>query len=278
MRHALAIVIALSGLAGLAPRPVDGYSAINTQKGFDTCAAKTQAQMQAWFSNSPYYNTVAYIGGSNRSCSQPNLTAAWVAAVHTQGWGLLPTWVGPQAPDSCNSHAYASYISTNTTTARTQGIQEATSAYNAASALGMDLSKVPLVYDIEAYNGGTTCRAAVKAFIDGWSDYLFKEPGETFGRDATPGVYGSACGSYIDDFYLFASRPSFIWFGYWNGNQSTTSIPSCMVSTHWSGQLRHKQYISPHNETWGGVAITMDTDCSYGPLFDDVNLLSGPCG
>jgi hypothetical protein len=253
---------------------------VNTWKGFDTCGAKTQTQMQTWWSDSPYFVTVAYIGGANRSCSQPNLTAAWITAVHGQGWSLLPTWVGPQAPDSCNDRIYASYISTNVTTARTQGIQEATAAYNAARALGMDVSKVPLIYNLEGYNGGTTCRNAVKSFMDGWDDYLFKEPGETFGVDAKPGVYGSGCASYIDDFFSITNRPVFIWFAWWNGNQSTSNVPtSCMNGTHWSGQLRHKQYsLAQHNEIYGGVTITMDNDCSWGPTYDSSAVLNGPCG
>lgn len=263
---------------GVSPATTIGYSATSTQIGWDKCEAPTAAQMQTWWTNSAYYNAAIYIGGANRSCPNTNLTAAWVSAVHAQGWGLYPLWVGPQAPDACNPKAYSSYISTNTTTARNQGIQEATAAFNAASALGMDLSKVPLIYDLEAYSGGTSCRAAVKAFIGGWSDYLFKEPGETFGVDAKPGVYGSECGSYIDDFWSIADPPAFIWFAYWNGNMSVSSTFGCLGATHWTGYTRHKQYQGPHNETRGGLTFTVDSDCSWGPVYDNGSVLGGPCG
>ena len=253
------------------------YKATSTQKGFDTCAVKTVAQMQNWWSNSPYYNTVVYIGGANRTCQQANLTASWVSSVHAQGWGLLPTWVGPQAPDSCNAYEYSSYISTDPATARNQGIQEATAAYNAASALGMDLTTIPLIYDLEGYTGAATCRTTIKSFMDGWNDYLLQEPGETFGRNAWPGVYGSACSSYLDDFSGLQNPPAFIWFAWWNGSPSTATLPSCMNASHWLGAVRHKQYVDGHPETWGGLMIKVDNDCSNGPVYDNVNLLSGPC-
>lgn len=268
--------LALPALGGSNGHDTRGYSATNTEVGFDKCEAPTINQMQNWWTNSPYFVSIAYIGGANRSCGQANLNAAWISSIHAQGWGLLPTWVGRQAPDTCNSRAYATYISTSTTTARSQGIAEATAAYQAASSLGMDLTKVPLIYNLEAYDGGTTCRAAVKAFIDGWTDYLFKEPGETFGVDAKPGVYGSACGSFLDDFYTIANRPGFIWFAWWNGNKSTSNS-TCIGATHWTGFLRHKQYLGSQRETWGGLAFTIDNDCSYGPVYDDGSRFGTTC-
>jgi hypothetical protein len=276
-RALLLAALVLAASHGNSPA-VDGYSAISTRTGWDKCEAATVAQMQTWWTNSSYYNAGIYIGGSNRSCANTNLTSTWITAVHSQGWGLYPTWVGPQAPDSCNPKAYSTYISTNATTARTQGIQEATAACNAAQALGMDLTTVPLIYDIESYSGGTTCRNAVKAFIDGWSDYLFKEPGETFGVNAKPGVYGSECGSYIDDFAFIANPPSFIWFAYWNGNMSVTNTYGCLGATHWTSYQRHKQYTGNVNETHGGITFKIDNDCSWGPVYDNASVWGGPCG
>jgi len=45
-------------------------------KGFDTCAAPSSSQMQAWWTNTPWSWVGVYVGGASRGCSQPNLTAA----------------------------------------------------------------------------------------------------------------------------------------------------------------------------------------------------------
>ena len=42
---------------------------------FDTCTAPSLTQMQAWL-DSPYRAVGIYIGGPNRSCGQPQLTAS----------------------------------------------------------------------------------------------------------------------------------------------------------------------------------------------------------
>src|ERR1044072_9010277 len=46
---------------------------------FDACTAPSRRSMSAWGS-SPYRAIGVYIGGLNRGCSQPNLTASWVSA------------------------------------------------------------------------------------------------------------------------------------------------------------------------------------------------------
>ena len=51
---------------------------------FDTCSAPSLATLQAW-APSPYDAVGAYIGGINRSCAQPNLTASWVTVFTTSG-------------------------------------------------------------------------------------------------------------------------------------------------------------------------------------------------
>src|SRR4030095_5768754 len=69
--------------------------------GFDTCEAPSVEQMQVWKQTSPYGVASAYIGGAMRHCRNAALdTPAWVNAVVAQGWRLMPTYVGPQAPCS----------------------------------------------------------------------------------------------------------------------------------------------------------------------------------
>jgi hypothetical protein len=251
-------------------------SGISNRLGFDTCAAPSKTKMATWWTKSPYFNIGIYIGGANRGCSQPNLTASWVEYVKSDGrrWGLIPIWVGRQMryPDCQQTNNWGSQISLNTTTAFDQGWDEAEDARIAALNLGMNTIELPIVFDLESYGNGTgsltTCRNAAKAFIDGWSAYL------QAGSPQQAGVYGSQCGSYMSDFRTIPHVPDFIWFAYWNGNPSVYNVAAgCAIpATAWPNDKRHKQYVGDHNETYGGVTIHIDNDCSDGPLyqaFDD---------
>ena len=53
--------------------------------------------MQKWLA-SPYRAIGIYLGGINRACPDGNLSASWTATVVSQGWNLLPLYVGLQAP------------------------------------------------------------------------------------------------------------------------------------------------------------------------------------
>jgi hypothetical protein len=261
------------GLEVAAPPPTQALFGIMQEKGFDTCAAPSKATMATWWTGSPYFTIGIYIGGSSRGCAQPNLTQSWILDVQvTHGdWALLPIWVGRQMPNpQCqNIHNYSNEISLNTTTAFNQGHDEALAAFSAALALDLDTSELPLVYDLESYNGGssslTTCRNAAKAFIDGWDSFL------AAGNPQKSGVYGSQCGSFLNDFRTIANPPDFIWFAYWNNNPSVynTSSGCAIPATAWNNHERHKQYKGGHNETWGGVTIKVDNDCSDGPVYMD---------
>lgn len=133
---------------------------------------------------------------------------------------------------------------------------------------------MPIIYDLEGYNGGTssltTCRNAAKAFIDGWDSFL------AAGSAQRSGVYGSQCGTFMNDFHAIANPPDFIWFAYWNSNASVynTSAACAIPAASWANSQRHKQYKGGHNETWGGVLINMDSDCSDGPVYLDHNTLN----
>jgi hypothetical protein len=270
----LAVVVSLviAGLSNTTPT-AQAYSHISQMKGFDTCAAPSASTMQQWWSYSPYWNIGIYIGGSNRGCSQPNLTSSWITTVQNQGWGLLPIWVGPQMPyGTCQTiRTYNTYISLNTSTAYNQGYNSASAAYSAAFNLGFDTPNMPIVYDLEGYNGGSACRAAAKSFLNGWDYFLSLAPAQK------SGVYGSACSSYIDDFAGIGHVPNFIWFAWYNGNPSTKNI-TCINTGHWIYHQRHKQYRGGHNETYGGRTINMDNDCSDGPVYYTFDRYSSTSG
>src|SRR5680860_1461793 len=74
--------------------------------GFDACTAPPRRAIAARLRSSPFRAVGIYIGGNNRACSQPSLTASWVSEQTAAGWHLIPTYVGLQAPtSSCTSCA-----------------------------------------------------------------------------------------------------------------------------------------------------------------------------
>jgi Domain of unknown function (DUF1906) len=75
-------------------------------------------------------------------------------------------------------------MSTNSTTARSQGRTEADRATDAANALGLSPQTI-IYYDLEQYTTTTTGRAAVKAFVDGWVTRL-NERGNEAGFTVRP--------------------------------------------------------------------------------------------
>src|SRR5271165_680573 len=99
------IALALGGVAMASPAPppatyAAGASAtMFTGLAFDTCTAPPLSSMAAWQA-SPYHALGVYIGGIDRHCPQPQLTAPWVTAVAVQGWRLIPIYKGLQAPCS----------------------------------------------------------------------------------------------------------------------------------------------------------------------------------
>ena len=236
-------------LAAGGPSPF-ASTTISTHSGFDKCSAGTVAQMSTWWINSPYFDANIYIGGVARGCSQPNLTASWVTSIFGQGWRLIPTWVGPQAPCS----TFTSKISTNTTTAFNQGVTEAASAISAANGLGLSTSIV--YYDMENYNSGdATCKAAVNSFINGWVQRLHSSSFQA-------GVYGSATDAN-SGWATIANVPNDVWIALWNGVASTTGL-SPLPDSLWSNSQRIHQYAGGHNETWGGITFNIDNDIENG--------------
>ena len=127
----LALAPAVSA-ATPAPAASSAVPAATGGNAFDTCAAPTAAQMQSWLS-SPYRSVGIYIGGTARSCAQPNLTKDWVSTITGQGWGLLPIYVGLQAP----CYGGNKPMSLSATTAAAQGTAAANNAITQMSALGI---------------------------------------------------------------------------------------------------------------------------------------------
>lgn len=241
------------------PAPADKLVVSNRQF-FDKCEAPTTAEMQTWWDESPYWEANIYIGGVMRACGQANLNATWVATVRAQGWNLVPTWVGPQAPCS----GYGARISADPNQAYGQGRAEAGAAATTAQALGLTSSGqggTIIYYDMEGYGNDANCRAAVKSFIAGWVDRLHE-----LGNRA--GVYGSACASYVSDWAALSAPPDDVWPAAWNYSSynvyaSVWNVP-CVDNMYWVNHQRLRQYAGGHNEVWGGLTFNIDSNIADG--------------
>ena len=235
-------------------------------QGFGTCTAPSTATMTAW---APTYTIIGvYIGGNSRGCSQPNLTPRGSARSSARAGGLLPIWVGPQAPTGCTSTTFSHTVSADPGTASAQGVQEASAAIAAADALSMG-SGSPIYYDMEAYSRNSTCSTAVRTFLNAWVQTLHNS-------HYVAGYYSSA-GSGIADVVATVSQglpyqvPDQIWSAHWLNQPcspapTSTSDPSYIPDAYWSGHQRHRQWCGGHTETHpaGGVTINIDNDISDG--------------
>ena len=224
--------------------------------GFDTCAAPSTPAMSAWLA-SPYRSVNIYIGGADRGCAQANLNASWVSTVAGQGWSLIPTYVGLQAPCSSEPHRI------DPANATTQGRQAADDAASIMASLGLPAAAGnPVYFDMENYNTtDSACVAAVKSFTDAWTV-------EIHARGYLSGIYGSAA-SMITNLVRWTSdggfhEPDTIWFAHWNDNTSVYGdayVPDGL----WNVHQRIHQYHGGHGETYAGVTINIDNDALDAP-------------
>ncbi len=236
-------------------------------QGFDKCEIPTLAQMQMWWTSSPYNAVNLYIGGSARGCNNLALSASFVSQLNSQGWRFIPTWVGPQA----NCTGYLSRMSSDSTVSYSQGVAEADAALDTAIFLGLsdaDGSGTVIYYDLEAYNtSNATCRNAANSFISGWV-------AEMRARGNLAGVYGASCASAPTDWASIPNVPDALWIANWYGNAGTVAYletasvwnAACLSNSLWGNHQRLRQYAGGHNETWGGLTLGIDSNVLDGPL------------
>ncbi|HEX5610103.1 MAG TPA: DUF1906 domain-containing protein [Solirubrobacterales bacterium] len=222
--------------------------AVFTGLGFDACSTPTSRSMAAWEA-SPYRAVGVYIGGTNRACSQPSLTPAWVEEQTSNGWYLIPTYVGLQAPTS----ACSSCAKLNSAEATAQGAAAAVDAVAQASAIAMGPGS-PIYFDMEAYSQTSSASAATLAFLEAWTEKLHS-------LGYISGVYSSSA-SGIEDIagqvgtgYVL---PDDLWFANWNGRAD--ALDPEVPSTAWTAHQRIHQYEGGHNETYGGITINIDNN------------------
>ncbi len=231
-------------------------------QGFDRCEIPSLSQMQTWWNSSPYKTVNLYIGGSSRACANSVLTSNYLFQLYQQGWKFIPTWVGPQAP--CTG--YLSRMSSDASTAYSQGIDQANLAVDRLAELGLtgpQKTGSVIYYDIEPYGTNQTCRDAVNAFMNGWVSQVRT-------RGSLAGVYGSTlCNTGLSDFLQIANVPDVIWparwyhnlgSGFYDPDASVWNLGSCIPNTAWANHQRIRQYEGDHEETWGGLTLDIDSN------------------
>ena len=225
---------------------------------FDACAAPPLTTMQTWTS-SPYDGVGVYVGGVNRSCSQPNLTSSWVTAVSLQGWRIIPIYVGHQAPCTARPNA----IEFTTTTAALLGAADAADAVLQAQALGM-LPGSAIYGDMEHYYSASdvACRTAVLGYVSAWTRELHR-------LGYLSGMYANLTSGakHLSEAYISPAyaRPDALWIARWDANSTLTGWAG-IPNAQWPNHQRGKQYRGDHDETYGGVKINIDSDRFDAPV------------
>ena len=229
-----------------------------TGPAFDTCSAPSLRAMAAWRAHSPYRAIGVYIGGVNRRCGQPNLTAKWVTAVSARGWRLLPLYVGLQP--SCRKGPAPGVKSgaeqIQHAAAASEGIGAADNAARKAKALGLRSGSILYDYIAPYLTSGHSCPNAVLGFVSAWT-------GELHRLGFLAGVYMSlgSGGQNISGRYAAASfgRPDALWVASWDGKPALTGWTG-IPNGQWANHQRAKQDVGPHNATYGGTTIRIDSD------------------
>ncbi len=219
-----------------------------TGLGFDACTAPSSKAMAAW-EDSPYRGVGVYIGGVNRACSQPNLTADWVAEQTEAGWHLIPTYVGLQAPTS----ACSSCAKLTTSQATAQGAAAAIDAVEEAAAVAMGPGS-PIYFDMEAYTRTSSATGATLTFLSAWTTQLHA-------LGYVSGVYSSGASGIADLGRAIGgpyTLPDNVWSANWNGAQNT--LEPYLPTTAWADHQRIHQYRGGHNETYGLMTINLDNN------------------
>ena len=227
-------LLAPAATAATVPAGATSY----TGEGFDACAAPSSAFMSAWKGSSPYGAVGIYIGGAERACAQPNLTAGWVSQQAAAGWCFIPIYVGPQAEFN------------QITSPASQAVAAAEDAVTQAAALGFGPGS-PVYYDMEAYPSAQKANAL--AFLSAWTTQLHAEGY----RSAVYSSSSSGVTDLVGDFTKDA-MPDVIWDALWNGQADTTD--PVIPAADWPTGRRAHQFSGGVNQTFGGDTIDVDQD------------------
>ncbi|MGW0081268.1 glycoside hydrolase domain-containing protein [Streptomyces sp. NPDC003393] len=252
-----AAVLAGAGIAAQTSMAATTWPAQKTFTGraFDTCTAPSLSTMKAWHTG--FYGAAAvYVGGRNRGCSQPNLTASWVKSVSSIGWKLIPLYVGAQPP--CRKSSDPEKLTAST--ASSLGTGDAKDAVAKASALGMKAGSA-IYLDMEPYDiTDKSCNDAVLNYVRAFDK-------ELRAKTYRAGFYGftSSSAKAIATASNKTDLPGNLWYALWDKNNTTTKDWPWR-STQFTGHSRGHQYMVNSKEAHGGVTLTVDRDAWDGPV------------
>lgn len=225
----------------------EGQTTPSGFRGFDTCAtgsAPSVSQMQAFWTNTPYWDFYVYLGRYGACPSGPGPT--WVNQVTAIGYNLVPIWWDLQPP------CLGGGISTNTTTATQQGEAAADAASSAAISNGFGSGTI-VALDIEGFDHSQqSCAWAVNSFVNGFDWELRNQA-------MNPIVYSNP--SDMVDWPNIPNVPYAVWFADWNGHDNVWN-ESPIGNGSWSFDQRYHQYLGQQYQYYNGVHMLVDVNCA----------------
>lgn len=244
---------AVTGTAATAKLPAPSLYA---GRAFDTCTAPSLATMKAWKASKFYGAAAVYIGGKNRGCAQPQLTASWVTSVSAAGWKLVPLYVAAQPP--CQTSRNTDRIVASTAAA--QGTRDGNDAVAKASALKMTAGSA-LYLDMEPYDlTNASCDTAVLTYVRAWTRAVHA-------KKYWSGYYGftSSSAAAVATAKSRTDLPDALWYALWDKKKTTTTDWRWSTSLY-TGHRRAHQYIANSKEVHGGVTLTVDRNAWDAPV------------
>ncbi|MFJ9740400.1 glycoside hydrolase domain-containing protein [Streptomyces sp. NPDC101166] len=253
-----AAVVAGAGIAAQTSMAATVWPAQKTYTGraFDTCTAPSLAAMKAWKTTGYYGAAAVYVGGKNRGCAQPNLTASWVKSVNAAGWKLIPIYVGAQP--YCQTGSSPEKLTA--ATAASLGAQDATDAVAKAGALGMKAGSA-IYLDMEPYDiTNKACNDAVLTYVRSFSKTLRA-------KTYRAGYYGfsSSSAKAVATAADKTDLPGNLWYALWD-NKETTTADWPWAATQFTNHSRAHQYMVNSKETRAGYTITVDRNSWDAPV------------
>jgi Domain of unknown function (DUF1906) len=253
---AVPMMIALSSAPAGAATKI-GNRSYHRLMGFDSCFHPSAAGLEDWLKHTPWYVYGTYLGGSGGAyvgCTP--VSKSTLDSAIGRGWAVVPFWYGRQMPEACGQAFFPDTISLNTSTAYSQGVQQANDAKRAAEAEGYG-GLDAIWYDLESYGvSGGGCIQAAEAFMRGWDHQMDDN------TPYLPAMYGSTCGSFLSDFASLNPRPAIAAAADPNDNAGIYNLV-CLPNKDWDDYNRIHQFTGPiENLTYNGYTIpAIDEDC-----------------
>jgi Domain of unknown function (DUF1906) len=269
LRSLLVAASVLVSTGFVIPHNASGAAAVHdfdNLTGFDTQNAISTTTLVDWYGYSPFYEIGFYLGGEN-SVPQPDLSNAWLGDAFSDGWGLGALYVSLQAP--CVDQSGLAEMSTDPSTAKTQGENVADNAYGKANSYSNWPSNSIIYLDMEAFDeDDTSCVDDVQHFIEGWDDESDTDGGHS-------GAYFSTSDAAV--IHAIDNPPNDAWLAEANNEPSVYDVTG-VDSSWWDDSHRLHQYTSGHESgDYDGITIDpIDDDCADGALVADSHE-SGSC-